>query len=546
VSFHQTGASFLPKRRRSKMRLRYAVLPVLGLVILSFLWIGTEKDVSTVNGASIVAPSITSTAITSPIQEMVTASFIEEAPVQKALENTTSLKNAFTQMTPSASTFVQASAPEALRQEIVMSPEISKDLNKIEPAAGIPDKINDIYLPQQKPFFNTKISFKAEDIPSGKGISIIEKNIKVASGDTLMSVLTKKGGMSYNNAYHVVETLGPLYSPQDLRTHHKIKVIFKNYKAQKIFTGLIIEKDQINSVVIKKMPDGRLASGLQEKEVTRTLKAGKGTIQSSLYLAADKADVPDSVILSMIKMYSWSVDFQRDIRKNDKFEVMYEEYTTEDGKVVPGKGNILYATLTLSDDPISLYRYEISKGDVDFFAPDGGSVRKTLMRTPINGARLSSGFGRRKHPVLGYTKMHKGLDFAAPRGTPIYAAGDGVLEKVGRNGSYGNYIRIRHRHGLKTAYAHMKGFKSGIRSGKRVKQGDVIGYVGTTGRSTGAHLHYEVIMGGRQVNPKTVKLPTQGRSLSGNNLDLFHGVMAQLNHDFENLGLSAQTSFANR
>ncbi|MBV1929371.1 MAG: peptidoglycan DD-metalloendopeptidase family protein [Gammaproteobacteria bacterium] len=546
MSFHQTGASFLPKRRRSKMRLRYIVLPTLGLATLVFLWNGSNKDTSTVAEAPIVASSTTATAVTPSVQETIATSQTEIMPVHTLLEETTSLKNAFTQTTPPASTATALSVSENNQPELAMSAEISKDLNKIEPAAGVPNRINDIYLPQQKPFFNKKISFKAGELSSSKGISIVEKKIKVTSGDTLMSVLTKKGGMSYDNAYHVVETLGPLYGPQDLRTHHKIKVIFKNYKAQKIFTGLIIEKDQINSVVIKKMPDGRLASGLQEKEVTRHLKAGKGTIQSSLYLAADKADVPDSVILSLIKMYSWSVDFQRDIRKDDKFEVMYEEYTTEDGKVVSGKGNILYATLTLSDDPISLYRYELSKGDVDFFAPDGGSVRKTLMRTPINGARLSSGFGRRKHPVLGYTKMHKGLDFAAPSGTPIYAAGDGVLEKVGRNGSYGNYVRIRHRHGLKTAYAHLKGFKSGIRSGKRVKQGDVIGYVGTTGRSTGAHLHYEVIMSGRQVNPKTVKLPTQGRSLSGKNLDLFHGVMAQLNQDFEGLGLSAQTSVANR
>ena len=177
----------------------------------------------------------------------------------------------------------------------------------------------------------------------------------------------------------------------------------------------------------------------------------------------------------------------------------------------------MFANLKLSDRSLPIYRMEFKDGHADYFQEDGRSIRKALMRTPINGGRLSSGYGMRHHPVLGYNKMHKGVDFAAPTGTKIYAAGDGVIESLGRNGGYGNYIRIRHNSTLKTAYAHMHRFEKGLRKGDRVRQGDVIGRVGTTGRSTGPHLHYEVLANGRQVNPRSVKLPT-GEKLTGDRL----------------------------
>jgi murein DD-endopeptidase MepM/ murein hydrolase activator NlpD len=176
--------------------------------------------------------------------------------------------------------------------------------------------------------------------------------------------------------------------------------------------------------------------------------------------------------------------------------------------------------MTLSGKELAYYQYTPKSGITDYFNPQGQSVRKTLMRTPINGARLSSGFGKRKHPILGYTKMHRGTDFAAPTGTPIMAAGDGVVDFIGRNGAYGKYIRIRHNSSYKTAYAHMSGFKRGLKQGDRVKQGDTIGYVGTTGRSTGPHLHYEVLENGKQRNPMSVKLPA-GEKLEGQDLKRF-------------------------
>ena len=207
-------------------------------------------------------------------------------------------------------------------------------------------------------------------------------------------------------------------------------------------------------------------------------------------------------------MYSWKVDFQRDIRSGDQIRVLYEAEYTEDDEPT-NKYNILFASMSTKNQDIDIYRYTTKDGLVDFFLPDAKSVRQGLLRTPIEFGRVSSGYGLRKHPVLGYNKMHKGVDFAAPRGTKIFAAADGIVDKKYYSSSYGNYIRIRHTNGIKTAYAHMKGFAKSISLGDRVKQGSVIGYVGTTGRSTGPHLHYEVLKNGRQVNPRSVNLPTQ-------------------------------------
>ena len=189
-----------------------------------------------------------------------------------------------------------------------------------------------------------------------------------------------------------------------------------------------------------------------------------------------------------------------------------------------------------------IYRYKMDDGRVDYFEPDGTSIRKTLMKTPVDGARISSGFGYRRHPVLGYNKLHKGMDFAAPTGTPIYAAGDGVLEYAARNGSFGNYARIRHNSKLKTAYAHMSKFKKGMHKGKTVKQGEVIGYIGTTGRSTGPHLHYEVLVNGVQVNPRSVKLPT-GETLTGEQLKRFKSLIQGINQEYASLTKGLKFAF---
>ncbi len=232
------------------------------------------------------------------------------------------------------------------------------------------------------------------------------------------------------------------------------------------------------------------------------------------------------VLIQLIRIFSFDLDFQRDIQPGDQFEVLYDAKLEEDGSLAKS-GDVLYAAMTLSGKRTELYGYTPKSGVSDFFDAKGHSVRKTLMRTPVDGARLTSGFGIRVHPILGYTRLHKGNDFAAPRGTPVYAAGDGTIRTAGRKGSLGNYVRIRHNATYETAYAHMDRIAKGIRPGTRVKQGQVIGYVGSTGRSTGAHLHYEVLVNGTQVNPTKVKLAS-GEKLKGTDLEQFTDQSAEI------------------
>ena len=221
----------------------------------------------------------------------------------------------------------------------------------------------------------------------------------------------------------------------------------------------------------------------------------------------------------MVRLFSYSIDFQRDIRRENLFTVYYEFLLNYKGEeIMPG--NIIYANANLDNNNLEIFRYESLKGDHKYFNSEGESIRKTLMKTPIDGARLSSRFGKRRHPVLGFTKMHKGVDFAAKKGTPIYAAGDGVIERANVYGGYGKYIRIRHNSQYKTAYAHLYKFAKNIKKGKSVKQGQIIGYVGSTGRSTGPHLHYEILFNNKQINPQKLKLP-EGRKLKGEELEEF-------------------------
>jgi len=258
----------------------------------------------------------------------------------------------------------------------------------------------------------------------------------------------------------------------------------------------------------------------------RLAVSAEGTIENNLSSAAKDAGLPMPVLLEMIRIFSFDVDFQRELQPGDSFEVLYEALFEEDGRLAKTE-SVLYASLTLSGRRLDMYGFTPKSGADGFFDPEGQSVRKTLMRTPVDGARLSSRFGMRRHPIQGYSRMHQGIDFAAPRGTPIYAAGDGVIESAGRNGGYGKYVRIRHNSTYKTAYAHMSRIAKRARRGKRVRQGQVIGFVGSTGRSTGSHLHYEVLRQGRQVNPLKIKLPS-GEKLEGKRLKSFHARREQI------------------
>jgi len=244
----------------------------------------------------------------------------------------------------------------------------------------------------------------------------------------------------------------------------------------------------------------------------------EGKILQSLYKTAVDLDIQSNIVIEFARIYGFQVDFQRDIRKNDSFQIMYEVFEDDDGKIFE-TGNIIFANLKLSNVNNSLYHFN-KKGHEGHYDKDGKSVKKALMKTPINGARLSSPYGMRKHPIDGYNKMHKGTDFAAPMGTPIMASGDGVITRARWCGGGGNCIKIKHNSTYQTIYAHMKNFGRGIKEGVRVKQGQVIGYVGSTGKSTGPHLHYEVIENGKKINSQKLKLPS-GKILKNNERKLF-------------------------
>jgi murein DD-endopeptidase MepM/ murein hydrolase activator NlpD len=241
----------------------------------------------------------------------------------------------------------------------------------------------------------------------------------------------------------------------------------------------------------------------------------------------------------MINLFAFDVDFQRDVQKGDTFETLIEQHRDRNGEIVR-YGNILYAALTIQGSTIKLYRWQGDDGEADYFTDKGESSRKALMRTPIDGARLSSGFGYRRHPILGYSKLHQGVDFSAPTGTPIYAAGAGQLEKMGWQGGYGNAIVIRHTKEYATLYGHMSGFAPGMQPGKRVKQGDIIGYVGTTGMSTGPHLHYEVHLAGKQIDPLSLKLPSRQR-LQGAELVRYLDLVKTINARWQVLAKNGAT-----
>jgi murein DD-endopeptidase MepM/ murein hydrolase activator NlpD len=349
---------------------------------------------------------------------------------------------------------------------------------------------------------------------------VLEQTLKIKSGDTLMAVLVN-AGVNRSEAHNSIEALREVWDPRKLRPGDEVTVTFDAAAPEggEVFKGFSFEPQPALRVGAVRDTDGAFAPAEEKATVlTQTFKA-EGEITASLFQNGVEAGLPIAVLVELIKAYSYDVDFQRDIQPGDSFEVMFERDSTEDGRTVR-EGNVHYAALTLSGERYEIYRYEDTTGDVDYYDAKGHSVRKALLRTPINGARLSSGYGMRRHPVLGYSKMHKGSDFAAPTGTPIYAAGDGVIQRAGPFSSYGNYIRIRHNSEYDTAYAHMSRLASGMVAGKRVKQGDVIGYVGSTGRSTGPHLHYEMLKNGKHVNPQNVRFPT-GRILEGQELALF-------------------------
>ena len=339
---------------------------------------------------------------------------------------------------------------------------------------------------------------------------------KIKSGETFDKILEsysieKSEILKIKNSLKDKVNLNKLNTKQIIqfnldKTNNKIsEFVYQTSNTQKIFLKRNIESDKFKEEIISIKLDKKIVYN-------------ENIILQSLYKAATDENIPANTIIEFARIYGFQVDFQRDIRKQDKFQIMYEIFLNEKNEIVE-TGEILFANLKLSGQDNSLYYFD-KDGSEGHYDKNGKSVKKALMKTPINGARLSSPFGMRKHPIDGFNKMHRGTDFAAPMGTPIMASGDGVVKKAGWCGGGGNCVKIKHNSTYQTIYAHMSKFARGIKTGVRVKQGQTIGYVGSTGKSTGPHLHYEVLVNGKKVNSQKLKLPS-GKILKGKERKIF-------------------------
>lgn len=386
--------------------------------------------------------------------------------------------------------------------------------------------------------------------------------VRVKKGETLMDILTKSG-VPAGEAEDAITSLHDVYNPRQLKTGQEVTLVFAppaeafgsdaietlgttesdltgTADAAGTFLALKIQPEAGREIATNRDSTGAFSAAEVHKALNVVQVRSAGVIQSSLFDAAQAAGLPPKALAEMIHAFSYDVDFQRDIQPGDSFEVLYEKLADKDGNsLVTGK--IDYAELVLSGQRLALYHYTTKDGVTDYFNQNGDSVRKALLRTPIDGARLSSGFGMRNHPILGYTRMHRGVDFAAPKGTPIFAAGSGVVVQEGRNRGYGNYIEIRHDPDFHTGYSHLSRFAAGIHSGTRVAQGQIIGYVGMTGLATGPHLHYEVIRDNEKVNPLSVNLPS-GKKLRGAEFDEFAVAKAKIDTMVANLPIESKVA----
>lgn len=362
----------------------------------------------------------------------------------------------------------------------------------------------------------------------------VEKELSVEKGDTLISLL-KRSGVTRDEANKVYYSLKSDFNPSSLRAGQKIKAIFsidtQDDTAPAELNYMVIEINAGERVVTARNHD-KFETFVEQDELIDKTNAVNGVISGNLSSSMQNAGVPMRAVNNFINLFAYAVDFKRDVKKGDKFEIVYESRVNNNDELIKC-GKIVYAGLVLRNQKITLYRYEDSNGNVDYYTASGQALKRTLDRKPLafRNARISSPFGRRLHPILKKHIIHWGVDYAAPQGTAIYAGGDGVVQVAKYNGGYGNYIKIRHNSEYSTAYGHMSKFAKGMRPGVRVTQGQIIGYVGSTGRSTGPHLHYEVIQNGKRVNPRTIKAST-GENLSGQSLVKFKQKVEKVNKEY--------------
>jgi murein DD-endopeptidase MepM/ murein hydrolase activator NlpD len=346
--------------------------------------------------------------------------------------------------------------------------------------------------------------------------ALIMKTLDVGPGATLGGLLARLG-IGADEAHGAIAALRRLFDPRTLRAGQEVTLAVEEHAEGPRLFSLTLDAGAGREINVARGPEG-FAASQSVAQLQPVPARARGVIHDSLYAAAMEAGIPPGVLADMVQIFSYDVDFQREVQPGDGFEIFFERHANAEGRVVR-EGRIVAAALTLSGQEMRYYWHQ-PKGEAEgeYFDRKGQSARKPLLKTPIDGARLSSRYGRRDHPILGYTRLHQGIDFAAPAGTPIRAAGDGQVQMAGLNGNYGLYVRLRHNGSLTTAYAHMS--RVAVRTGQRLQQGQVVGYVGSSGLSTGPHLHYELHVDNRPVNPLNLRMPT-GRKLAGKDMERF-------------------------
>ena len=376
------------------------------------------------------------------------------------------------------------------------------------------------------PFAPPQRKLKASIVPSAEIPTTRNKQvrIKVRRGDTLAAIFSRNK-LSARDVHNIITLGKPVRGLKNLHPGEHIRL---QYDAQDRFTGLVHELDKFQSLHIQRNENGYTAKQVVRKPDVRIAYAS-GSIQNSLFLAGQKAGMPENLIMELAGIFGWDIDFVLDIRRDDSFHVVYEEHYLDGEKV--RNGNILAAEFINQGKSFRAVQYTHANGRSDYYTPKGYSMRKAFLRTPVDFSRISSRFGKRKHPILNSMRLHKGVDYAAKRGTPVRATGDGKIIHRARKGGYGKTVVISHGNKYSTLYAHLSNYNRKARSGSRVKQGQVIGYVGSTGRATGPHLHYEFRVYGGHRNPLTVKLPSAApidKRIKQDFLNKTQGLIAQL------------------
>lgn len=359
--------------------------------------------------------------------------------------------------------------------------------------------------------------------------------LKISAGDTLLDVLIDNH-VQEQEAHQVVAALRKSFNPGMLRIGQKISMTLARHEKagdSAAVKELAIKLPNLSTVELERLQDGTFSVAAVKEPTQSETRRAMGKVRTSLFQAAADAGISNATMGELVQAFAYDVDFQRDIHPGDSIEVLMQRKVTKDGRVAEA-ARPDYALLKLRGKTHEIFRFTNAMGQTGWYTASGQSVKKSLLRTPINAARISSGFGMRKHPIMGYSRMHRGIDFAAATGTPILAAGDGIVAKAGWSNGYGNLLQIKHNATFTTAYGHTSRFAAGIRPGVRVRQGQVVAYVGTTGMSTGPHLHYEILQNGAQVNPAGAKFNTSV-ALTGRELQNFRSKTAAVKSQFARL-----------